>query len=503
MKPEYRPYLKRATMILGWLFAVFLCLIYSLILSVYGSLLIFHDNLLISHSFLDVSFPFFPVVFAILVAVFTGCCLGVVLFCRKRDLDSRGYWRFGVMVLLVLPIAWLLRDASPIDNDYSLQDIVSHDQEILASYDTLMKLRKGNGLSVSTEIRKSDYHMMLTNAIMHSETINNAWDSILEVRSIVEKLDTYPGITDLTPQTPLGTNTPILSFVTLRSVAWTYQVYAGLKTAEGHPEEAARNLAKLHSVTRKGLPPSSILIHKMIWIAIAGNNMQAAFDIVRHPNCTRDALLLLKDAFYPLSEDDVSLRRTMIWEYVCLKSICECHLTPNKFLDVFVMSEAGKPAEPQRLFRRTASAIAYHMMFRKNRTFRELRKCFDFLIAGADKKPPDMSEAEIFMKNYCANPNIRNLGGWYLISIAVPSFGRGARTAIKTKVLSDLLYIEITKRLGETITIQDYYSERPYSLDEETGRMFSVGPDGKPHTDDDIAFKNKNGAKSRQSTINN
>ncbi|MBU4365498.1 MAG: hypothetical protein L6437_05615 [Kiritimatiellae bacterium] len=477
----------RVKFIIGWLYAIILCLIYGLLLSAYGCLLRFHDH------FYDTRSSFLPHLFLALPAVFIGCCFGVSWFCRKRNLDSRGHWRFALLVLLTIPIACLMHDALPIEHDYSMRDIVPGDQKILASYDTLMLFRKEGSMKVETtsdypQLLTNDFANLITNALAYSESISHAWDSIAEARSVIEKLDTYPGIADLTPQVQLGPNTPILNFMTLRSISLTYAAFANLKTAEGHPEEGVQHLAKFQSVARKALPHSAILIDKMIWMAIANNNIKAAFAILQQPQCTPETLKILKEAFPPISEEDVSLRRVFIGEYVWRKTLFGAELRPSTFLDAFVMTRVGVLPKSPSFFRKAASSFVYYLTFRKNRTFRDFRKYNDLLVEGASRHPPDMSQANRFMDDYGRHPDIRNLGGWCLVSMAMPSYMRASGTAVKTKILSDLLAIEIGNRLNQPVVLDDYYSAGPYGRDKRTGRVFSVGPDKKPNTDDDIVL---------------
>ncbi|MBI2441291.1 MAG: hypothetical protein HYV35_07975 [Lentisphaerae bacterium] len=477
-------------LIIGWLYAVILCLIYGLLLSAYGFLLCFQETD-------EPRLSFLFLLFLALLAVFIGCCFGLSWLWRRRNWDSRGRWRFALLVLLTIPVVCLMRDATPIEHDYSMKDIVPGDPKILASYDTLMVFRKDGGMQVKTTDTSANYPQFqtnwfsnyLTNTIVYSESISYAWNRIAEARSVIEKLDTFPGIADLTPQVPLGTNTPIPNFVTLRSISWTYAAYASLKTAEGHPEEGVKQLAKIQSVTRKALPHSAILVDKMIWISVARNNIEAAYVILQHPQCNPKTLEILKDAFPSISEEDVSFSRVLIGEYLGLKNICEVWLRPSNLFDAFSMTEVvGANPKPPSLFRKAASSFVYYLTFRKNRTFRDFRKHFDLLVEGAGKHPPDMSRADRFVKNYIRHPDIRNLGGWFMVSVAIPSFTRSSETAVRTKVLSDLLAIEIGNRLNQPVVLDDYYSDGPYGRDERTGRAFSVGPDKKPNTDDDIVL---------------
>jgi hypothetical protein len=102
-----------------------------------------------------------------------------------------------------------------------------------------------------------------------------------------------------------------------------------------------------------------------------------------------------------------------------------------------------------------------------------------------------MSDAETFEQTFCRKPDIRNMGGWCLASIALPNYTRCPTAAVRTKVFSDLLAIEIADHLGQPMIIDDYYLGSPYRRDKQTGRAFSVGPDRKPNTEDDIVLGKK------------
>ena len=103
--------------------------------------------------------------------------------------------------------------------------------------------------------------------------------------------------------------------------------------------------------------------------------------------------------------------------------------------------------------------------------------------------PPDLSAAETFSETYCRYPDIRNLGGWWIVAMSQPSYSKAARQTVHNKILSDLLAIEIGKRLGQPVALNDCYSGKPYDRDHVTGRLFSTGPDRKPGTADDIVLE--------------
>jgi hypothetical protein len=176
-------------------------------------------------------------------------------------------------------------------------------------------------------------------------------------------------------------------------------------------------------------------------------------------------------------------------EYVWLAGICDHYVGTTNFLDIFGLVGVAQPKSPSfSLVRQGGSRLAYYLTFKKNRTLAVLGRHDELLVEGARKHPPDLSAAEDFVVNYCRHPDIRNLGGSVLIAVGIPSFARAAVNSVRTKVLSDLLAMEIAERLGEPAVLPDYYGSGPYQRDPQAGRFFSVGPDGKAGTDDDLFF---------------
>jgi len=467
--------------IVGWLCSAALCVVYTLLLTVHAC----------GSSLYDESMSRFMALSAVSLVVLLGGCLSISRVCRRRGVDLAGYWRGTLIILLIIPIASLMIDAPPLEQDYGLQDIISSNPEVLASYDTLMLLRNGGELDKGTSSIREIYCQLQTNVTGYSEEIYKAWDEIAEERAIIEKLDTYPGIADCTPDTVFGIDTPTPSYVAIRSIAQTYAAYARLKTAEGNPEEAVAQLATLHRVTRKTLPHAALLVTRMIWINVANSSMETARDILLDSHSDADTWELLQEGFPSIPEEHVSLQRSLIGEYLNIRAICNDYIQPNTFLDVFSCSADGDSADAGSGMRKAISSVAFHLSFRRNRTVRDLRELLDIYLDGAGKRPPDMSEADSSMESYCSRADIRNLGGWLVVSVAIPSYEKACDTSIRVKVLSDLLAVEIGARLKESTSLKDYYSGEPYRSDVKTGQPFSVGPDMLPGTKDDIALGRK------------
>lgn len=464
---------RQAMIILGWIVIILLSLIYGTISCVY--LHLFYqsgDNNV-------VYIPALPILFTVLVI---GVCVLVTLGCRKTRWDN---WRAGVLVLFTLPLIWLAIDAPPVENDYTRADIAPPSKESEKSYDVFMTYRKGEGPYFSIDAPHVTGLEAITNALPYAEEIEKAWNDISTGRDYIEKLDTFDQIVDLIPSIPLDYETPTIEFITLRTIAQIYWAYAALKTEEGKPEEGARYLVQLHSVCRKALPNCATLLSKMIWTAIAGGNIQTAYHIANRPNCTLETWKILKNGFKPLTKEDMSLRRPLIAEYLLAKNVCESYLTVTNLFDVFTgtTTELQKPS--QRFLKNTFSRIILLFCFNRNRTIRDFKIYHDPIIAGATKYPPDISSTTNMP--YTQRLQLRNPAGQLLVSIARPPFWfRSTKAAFDKKVLSDLLAIYLSERLGDKIELTDPYTGKPYIIDEKTGIAISAGPDGISDTEDDI-----------------
>ena len=451
-----------------------------------------------------------------------ACAFFIRRVCVKKRWDKNYWIRGSLLFLWTLPLAGLLVDAPPVRNDYTEASVRSSDPAVLASYDTLMKFRRNGGIEIKSTFRNyRDETVVMDDPPAHAAIIQQRWDDIAEARKVIGELDAFPIITDIGKDTRIDSDMPILHFLTLRSVCRIYSAYVKLKAAEGDTLEAARQLSHLHGVTRKGLPYCGPLVSKMIWISIAGQNIQTAAVIARSPHCDAKTLAILKEMFPPLEWDAVSLRRAMICEYLTIKNIifhfsrttetpsilmaCRC----SSVIEADGKSHNNRPTIMNWPF----AAVGNAFLIRQNRTLQDLRLMFDMQMKALETVPYNFDPAAeagrsvarsvLELDGYekwpggavtpyglCHLP-LYNISGRVVVSIAVPSFGRAAQKSLEVKIRSDLLYLEIGKRLGEPLPVLvDPYTKAAYTTDAQ-GHFFSPGRDGKPGTADDITLEEK------------
>ncbi|MBN1268926.1 MAG: hypothetical protein JXB04_05020 [Kiritimatiellae bacterium] len=409
---------------------------------------------------------------------------------RARQFDRKGYVRALILLLLALPLIPLFVDAPPIENDYTMEAVLSTGDDVRPSHEALLTFRRGGR---ELEVNTDAICMIATpeEALPLADKIEDLWQQVADGRDYIRGLDTFDLIADLTPETPVGMDTPLPSYKSLRAIAQTYLAHALLKTAQGDSQEGCRELAQLHSVMRKGLRHMSLIISKMIWLAIARGDIEKAHAIATHPQCTPEALRILKEAFPPLTAEDVSLRRSFLAEYIWTRTVCQGLGTrpwqiPEFFKMVRVVSLEETAVPWMKNLRRYVEAVGFRLTFRPNRTLRDLRKFHDLALEGIGRRPPDFSAAKAYLEDYTKRPSLRNLGGWTIICIAVPSFERAIEKAEETRIKSELLAVELRERMGEPFNPTSVFSDTRYFKDERTGAWTHAGPDGARGTKDDI-----------------
>ena len=403
---------------------------------------------------------------------------------RKRGEEEQRRWRLalltGSVLILLAFLTYLAIDRPPVESDFTWSDLPVPATQAQESWEALLTYRHSGGGKKLTTREVSVFGKGVDRVLELEEDIEKMWEGFAEYRDYIETLDTFEGIADL------GTSmfSPIVSFRVVRTIARGYSDFALLRAAQGRALEGAREIARLHSVTRKTLPYHRALIGEMVWLAVAGLNVNTAHYIVTRPDCSREALRVLKDALPPLTREDVSLRNPIIGEYLAQRQIIET-------MDVIPLSsyDVGQRGKGWRkvLAGMIDQAVSSRFFLNRNHTIAELASIYSqFARAERAMSPAAIKQVVRDKKGVRASAGLKNLSGRFLIDIGTPSLVVGAQNAWRRKVDSDLLAILIHRKLGETLELKDLYSSRPYLTDEETGEPYSAGLDRRPGTKDDV-----------------
>ena len=72
-----------------------------------------------------------------------------------------------------------------------------------------------------------------------------------------------------------------------------------------------------------------------------------------------------------------------------------------------------------------------------------------------------------------------------MFGISAPSFNKIFSLRTELQIRSDLLRIVMDKRLGKEVSLKTHAYRTEYIVDVENKKIFSPGPNGKPHDPDD------------------
>jgi hypothetical protein len=456
-----------------WIIALLLFVFHFVILVAYGAIL-FVQNVGPSLGVIFYGFLVLLAGGALIIGIIKGSIRGSTSFALFCAVSA---------ILTAAGLAWFTLDDPPIREDHAAEDVLL---KANGSYPHLELFNKADTKALVKANKKlgEGYH-----GKVDKRAFEEVWEEIADYRAAIEALDGFDVICDLPEGAALDMKTPLLHFMALREVAKIYQKYSIFKVLEGRGEEAVVHLCRLHRVSRKGMRSATVLISKMIFNALARMTLDSAYVAVLNENCDEKILNRLKESFTPLDFQDMSMERPIIAEYIALRSVIQNQLKPETFLNAFTMvagaTQKQEPAFPP------ASYFVYYFGFKPNKSLRGMKEYYDLLLEAQKEYPVDATEATRYLEQYVKEPQIRNMVGWILNSIAMPNLENYCKRTMETKVKSDLLSLVIHERLGESLDIKDLYTGDSYNFRKEEGYVRHPGEDGTFDTKDDITLGEK------------
>ncbi|MBA4388842.1 MAG: hypothetical protein C0404_12740 [Verrucomicrobia bacterium] len=445
-------------------------------------------------------------------ALLFGLAILVVNIVRSIGWPRRRLQRVLSWAIALLPIAVIMMDSSPISDDYKRDDLPKPPGESSKSVEFLRELIVRQPTNLPSCIVQGDY---VTNVLEYAGEIETAWINAAAARQLVTKLSSFDGLDDPTYYERMDVySTNALPMVSIRNIGHIYRAYALLRSGKGQPEEGASRLVELHTLVLKAIPYSKFLVNKMILVGQARSNISAAHQIVHNPNCTPEALAILKKGFPPLRHEDTTTRWCHTNMYLNNKEAFQVKITNARYFEFLhpilwwrnwgSSSSGGRffsakpssgppPSTPPKyesgFWERNVSRIVAGAFFKRNRSIRDLKRYYDLLIAQSDLRPPSSTAALTFGNDYGQRPRLSNICGWLLVREHTEiSFEKATASATKALVLSDLLAIELRTMCGEKTDIRDYYTGENYITNPKFGFYKSAGPDGVNGTSDDVTL---------------
>ncbi|MCK5564478.1 MAG: hypothetical protein KAJ07_04475 [Planctomycetes bacterium] len=366
-------------------------------------------------------------------------------------------------------------DAAPISNDLTVADLYCADDEYAASFDLLGKLGETDTkvfLGFSERINSGNASDTRAWLGANRSKILDDWEKTADARSIIERLDEFVQIADMTD--PNWSNMPQV-FSDFMNLSELYSGYACLQNELGFGALGAEQLIMFDSVLKKiKIYVRSGIFGEMCsrWLSF---NIITANYIVNCPGTDQKTLKIVASHFRPVANDYTSLRNGAIFDYLHMKSIM------------------------YQTFKESTSRL-----FKPNSTCRVYRNYCDDSLAildGVDKRngerisvwpefyPKNLSDIEVSADADTEIPEsyrYYNPYGASIIENLGESFGRRLVADINYKVLSDLFMISLNKRLGKEVSLKARAYSDEYIIDVEKKMIFSPGPDGENYTEDDI-----------------
>jgi len=392
-------------------------------------------------------------------------------------------------------LVWLLLlsiDASPIPNDYTVADLRSAPADCAHSYELLNSLADKEdhdsndapaiGLSeqdiiviseLKEVINEADWTKISQILEEKADDINRAWENGKKGREIINELNKFGEIADLT-EPNFGAYNGFLT--NLRELGFLHRAYVRLQTQQGSTQIAAGQLIKFDSVIRKLSINARDTFTKLWCYKLLGIDIQTANFIINNPKTSQESLELLARHFAPLEIEQTALRNSLITEYLTFKKI----LYSLPYLRRF----------PQ---------VRNLPFIKRNSTLRVSKNLYNKLIYADERKQATESEQlSVWPWIYpdLGPVNLEDPFPWYyrrynpvgsmLLEVTSPALVRIFEIKTNLEVQCDLFQIVLNKRLGKEINLKARAYSDEYIIDVENKKIFSPGPDGKPHTEDDI-----------------
>jgi hypothetical protein len=431
--------------------------------------------------------------FTFMITSFPSLLLGLISLLKIQKsngkLKGKPIAKAGIIIstfFLLILLLWRT-DAPPISNDYTINDIKSAAPEYNQTYELLHSIT--GDFDKSTEVygrgvfgemgyinefyskNENDLQAISQEIRRKAKDIITMWDDAEKDREILEKLDSYPEIADLSE--------PIFEIKSLKlsNLIFLYRAYIILQSIEGHHEQALKELTLLDSITKKISITARHITTKLFCDACFDRESFLLNFMINNPETPKNIILELKGLSESLTNEHTLFKNSLIFEYFTSRN------------------ELEKMADTNQLKYHSVRALKY------NSTLRFIRNHFDDLVAK-DQNIENNNYLKIWPSIY---PNISvrlddsgklnsffykiyNPVGYKLIELMLPAIDKAISTKTTLLIHSDILKIVLSARLGEKYGLKARIYGDEYIIDIENKRIFSPGPDGKNGTEDDISL---------------
>ncbi len=449
--------------------------------------------------------------FTLYLPLLAAVIVGVVALHKIRKsrgkLTGKRLAMAGILVpLLSLPILLSIgyiiwsKDAGPAPNEFTEADLVQVRPENRASWDVLLRFcdnRHGSDKISAIGLGREDKKLLwelndkiltemdLSEEIFERISGNRAHilrlrEKTKSAREIIHELSDYDEIADLATYSIEPYPEFCMNLVDLNKIACLYV----LSTMQGNNQEALNEFFEMNRICRRYSVSARGLVPKLGCYSSMMQSLETANLLVNYSNFSDTDLKMVADHFQLLSEQHVSLKNPIIFEYLFLKGAG------------IEISHQFNYKDPAYKFN---STLRYQYSYCRNLVLRDEGKqhatVCDLSVWPWESPnwPPlhlygNAAREDLYMYSlyYTYNPI-----GCLLLGLGDPDIFSGRRFQQKMSVLikDDLFQWVLARRMGQEGSLKARAYSDEYTVDIEKGLVFSVGPDGEAYTEDDIKLR--------------
>lgn len=406
------------------------------------------------------------------LSLFVLFLIGLMVYWPKKEKlqatpSKRPLYRRGFTIVSIGFFLFLVIDTGPPKKMFTREYITSDSLAIKGSTPLLKKLFYGKEEAIPNLQhlkRKGKYEDIEA----HTAEIEGAWHYIVSQRTAVERLSGYEKVLHEMEEDYLQA-----FYYSCRLVGSIYQSYVLLRARQADLQSAVEELALFHEVTRKGLEGSVNLIQKMIWIAVATDNLRTALQLVSEYPMSIDLRKTLTQAFAPITIEEASFFKPWVGEYLLLLEHLDYSFWDSVDAKIYFPEYEEHPGWYQLADRLPEPLVEflYQLTFQKNRTAQHLYAYWTPIVHTAMEQGFG-TQVDGSVESESSMP-LRNIGGWCLHG--PPQFlayeKRMIRLQRQSELLAALLSIKGTPSLNADNGLRD------------------AGEDGKLHTKDDVVLE--------------
>lgn len=359
----------------------------------------------------ELEYPELTEIFALVLVFGTLFLMLLILispFPRPYSLSKGFFGKFRglTVILLACFFVFQLIDIQPKPPRYSITEVKTEDRQLQKTGQLLRSLWEADVLKGS-ELLDLRTKNVLDDLAKDHQLILKSWDSMDDAKKIIDQLSIYSTVLH---QYPVN-DEDLLPYNKVRPIATAYQLYSLLNGQLLNYEEAILQLSTIHKVSRLGLEGSVTLVQKMIWAAIIKENLETAYQLVQESFLDDDQLSRLLNTFTPLTDQELSLYKPWVGEYLALRKsvdqsgsmyIQRNYLDFQEFFPTPVLFEDAKP---------WMLDFFYAVTLQRNRTKDKIDDFWQKIIEQSkDFSATGSSNWQYEEMRY---PPLRNLAGWY------------------------------------------------------------------------------------------